>query len=113
MVAFLLLFALEPGCVSAVTEPLLHKSSVPPIHLPASGSTSLVSSPLFQPPQCGVLALLHLVLALLGFSLSLFRIAEESSMGFGPSSQLRLFDFDTGETGGDAVLGASSMSMSN
>lgn len=47
----------------------------------------------------------------LGFLASTSRMAEESSMGFGPSSQLRLVDI--GKTGGDADLRIASISMSN
>lgn len=47
----------------------------------------------------------------LGFLASISRTAEESSMGFGPSSQLCLLD--NGRIGDDAGLGACSISLSS
>ena len=47
----------------------------------------------------------------LGFLASTSRMADESSMGFGPSSQLCRLDF--GNTGGDTDLRIGSISMSS
>ena len=60
-----------PDCNEEVTSVVIkspsHTCSVPPTRLPAPGNTSLVYSPLSQPPQLVVLALPHLILGPLGF----------------------------------------------